>query len=217
MAKGYMPLFFDTFEETENLTDEEFGRLIRAAGYYAIGKDGWGALITGNERYAFPFLKGQIDRNKSISQKRAKAGSTRKEQEVAKENKPEQNETKGNKRKQKEQDEQLMARFEMFWSAYPRHVNKQAALKAFKKINPDDAVMEIILREIERQSKSAQWTKDNGQFIPHPATWLNGNRWEDELPAESGKKTVAAQNYGQRDYNGEQADAMKRMLEGVGK
>lgn len=215
MAKGYMPLFFDTFEETENLTDEEFGRLIRAAGYYATGKDGWGALITGNERYAFPFLKGQIDRNKSISQKRAKAGSARKEQEVAKENKPEQNETKENKRKQKEQDEQLMARFERFWSAYPRHVNKQAALKAFKKINPDDAVMEIILREIERQSKSAQWTKDGGQFIPHPATWLNGSRWEDELPAESSTKTVAAQQYGQRDYNGEQADAMKRMLEGM--
>lgn len=94
MAKGYMPLFFDTFEETDNLTDEEFGRLIRAAGYYATGKDGWESMITGNERYAFPFLKGQIDRNKSISQKRAKAGSTRKEQTETNENKPKQTETK---------------------------------------------------------------------------------------------------------------------------
>ena len=107
----------------------------------------------------------------------------------------------------------MQARFERFWAAYPRHVNKQAALKAFKKINPDDSVMEIILRELERQKKSAQWTKDGGQFIPHPATWLNGSRWEDELPAET--KAVTAQYYGQRDYNGEQADAMKRMLEGV--
>ena len=213
MAKGYMPLFFDTFEETDNLTDEEFGRLIRAAGYYATGKDEWESMITGNERYAFPFLKGQIDRNNKISKARAKAGASKNNQNGTNDNKPEQNETKGNKRKQKEQDEQLMARFERFWLAYPRHVNKQAALKAFKKINPDDAVMEIILREIEHQSKSAQWTKDNGQFIPHPATWLNGNRWEDELPAET--KAVTAQNYGQRDYNGEQADAMRRMLEGV--
>ena len=75
MAKGYMPLFFDTFEETDNLTDEEFGRLIRAAGYYATGKDGWESMITGNERYAFPFLKGQIDRNNKISKARAKAGA----------------------------------------------------------------------------------------------------------------------------------------------
>ena len=215
MAKGYMPLFFDTFEETDNLTDEEFGRLIRAAGYYATGKDGWESMITGNERYAFPFLKGQIDRNNKISKARAKAGSSKNNQNGTNDNKQEQNETKGNKRKQKEQDEQLGARFERFWSAYPRHVNKQAALKAFKKINPDDSVMEIILRELERQKKSAQWTKDGGQFIPHPATWLNGSRWEDELPAESGKKTVTAQNYGQRDYDGEQQDAMKRMLEGM--
>jgi hypothetical protein len=27
---------------------------------------------------------------------------------------------------------------------------------------------------------SAEWTKDGGQFIPHPATWLNQKRWEDE-------------------------------------
>lgn len=212
MAKGYLPLFFDTFEETENLTDEEFGRLIRAAGCYVTGKD-WESMITGNEKYAFPFLKGQIDRNSKISEARAKAGSNKNNQNGTNDSKPEQNETKANKKKQKEQDEQLEARFERFWSAYPRHVNKQAALKAFKKINPDDAVMEIILRELERQKKSAQWTKDGGQFIPHPATWLNGSRWEDELPAET--KAVTAQNYGQRDYNGEQADAMKRMLEGA--
>lgn len=29
---------------------------------------------------------------------------------------------------------------------------------------------------------SADWTKDGGQYIPHAATWLNGKRWEDELP-----------------------------------
>ena len=34
---------------------------------------------------------------------------------------------------------------------------------------------------IEKQKKSAQWTKNDGQFIPHPTTWLNGKRWEDEV------------------------------------
>ena len=38
---------------------------------------------------------------------------------------------------------------------------------------------------IEAQKKSPQWTKDGGQFIPHPATWLNGKRWEDQVTAGS--------------------------------
>lgn len=209
MAKGYVPLFFDTFEETNNLTDEEFGRLIRAVGSYAKGNDDWKAIISGNERFAFMFLKGQVDRNKSISQKRAKAGSTRKEQNETNENKPKQRETKRNKNS----DENPL--FDKFWNSYPRRVNKQAARKAFEKINPNESVMEIILRELERQKKSPQWTKDGGQFIPHPATWLNGARWEDETPDVRPAANVTAQAYTQRDYDGEQQDAMKRMLEGV--
>jgi hypothetical protein len=35
---------------------------------------------------------------------------------------------------------------------------------------------------------SADWTKNNGQYIPLPATYLNGRRWEDE----PGKPTVEA-------------------------
>ena len=36
---------------------------------------------------------------------------------------------------------------------------------------------------LERDKRSEQWRRDNGDFIPHPASWLNGRRWEDE-PAE---------------------------------
>ena len=28
--------------------------------------------------------------------------------------------------------------------------------------------------------KSAEWTRDCGQYIPHAARWLNDRRWEDE-------------------------------------
>lgn len=74
------------------------------------------------------------------------------------------------------------ARFESFWSAYPRHTNKDAARKAFAKVNPSDELMQTMLSAIEKQKKSEQWNSDGGRFIPHPATWLNGKRWEDELP-----------------------------------
>ena len=42
------------------------------------------------------------------------------------------------------------------------------------------SVLEII-RVIEQQKQSEQWKKEGGQFIPHPATWLNQGRWADEV------------------------------------
>ncbi|MGN0670223.1 MAG: hypothetical protein ACI4JZ_06705 [Oscillospiraceae bacterium] len=70
--------------------------------------------------------------------------------------------------------------FIRFWAAYPKKTAKQQALKAWQKLNPDKALIDVILSSLERQKQSVQWTKDNGQYIPYPATWLNGKRWEDE-------------------------------------
>lgn len=94
--------------------------------------------------------------------------------------------------------------FDRFWSAYPRHTAKQTALAAFKKLHPDEALMQTILTAIERQKASPQWTKDGGQFVPHPATWLNQRRWEDEPPKATSNsgRVMPAQQYSQRDYSG---------------
>lgn len=90
--------------------------------------------------------------------------------------------------------------FDKLWSVYPRHEGKQAALKAFEKIDPDDELLERMINAIMAQKKSAQWA--DPQFIPHPATWLNGHRWEDEpTKAAPQSKRVLAQQYEQRDYN----------------
>jgi hypothetical protein len=74
--------------------------------------------------------------------------------------------------------------FDAFWKAYPRKVAKAAAIKAWKKINP--VWLPQILEALERQRQSPQWLKDGGQYIPHPATWLNQRRWEDELAPSAG-------------------------------
>lgn len=68
--------------------------------------------------------------------------------------------------------------FEKFWSAYPKKVGKKSARKAFDRAKMP---VETLLTAIERQKCSAQWSKDNGQYIPRPDTWLNQGRWEDEL------------------------------------
>ncbi|MDE6762560.1 MAG: phage replisome organizer N-terminal domain-containing protein [Oscillospiraceae bacterium] len=69
--------------------------------------------------------------------------------------------------------------FDEFWKAYPKKVAKAQAQKAWNKIKPDKALLTVIIGALERQKQSAQWLRDDGQYIPYPATWLNGRRWED--------------------------------------
>ena len=78
------------------------------------------------------------------------------------------------------------SRFARFWEAYPRKRGKGQAEKAWKKLNPNEQLLEKILQAIERAKTSDDWQKDNGQYIPHPGTWLNAKGWEDEfdLPQE---------------------------------
>lgn len=75
-------------------------------------------------------------------------------------------------------------RFDRFWAAYPRKTAKEPARKAFVKIKPDDALLETMLAAIGTHSLTDQWRRDNGQYIPHAATWLNQRRWEDDAQAE---------------------------------
>lgn len=72
--------------------------------------------------------------------------------------------------------------FDDFWNIYPKKAGKGAAYKSWRKLKPSSELQKLILTSIEKQKKSDQWIKDNGQFIPNPATWLNQERWEDELP-----------------------------------
>lgn len=72
------------------------------------------------------------------------------------------------------------ARFETFWDAYPRKVAKKAARVAFARVNPDMELFTQMLDAIAAQKVSRQW-RDG--YIPHPATWLNGERWADEVVA----------------------------------
>jgi hypothetical protein len=67
--------------------------------------------------------------------------------------------------------------FALFWSAFPRRTAKAAAIKAFAKLAPSSDLLDQMLQAIAKQLKWQQWVDG---FIPHPATWLNGKRWEDE-------------------------------------
>jgi len=68
--------------------------------------------------------------------------------------------------------------FELFWAEYPKKVGKAAARKAFDKVKEP---VGTLVDAVKSQKCSEQWTKENGQFIPNPTTWLNQERWADDL------------------------------------
>ncbi len=79
--------------------------------------------------------------------------------------------------------------FSAFWEAYPNKKGKDAARKAWAKRRPSIQMTALILAAIERQRAWPEWTKDRGEFIPHPATWLNRGSWDDE-PRRAGQTQV---------------------------
>jgi len=85
--------------------------------------------------------------------------------------------------------------FDQFWAIYPRKVGKKAALNIWTRLKPDKDLLEQILRAVEKQKKLDQWTKDGGQFIPNPTTWLNQGRWDDELPKGNGQSRTVIGKY----------------------
>lgn len=95
-------------------------------------------------------------------------------------------------------------RFAIFWEHWPKKVDKSAASKVFAKLNPDDELLGRIIAAVDAWKQSADWTKDEGQFIPGPAKWLRNKRWTDELP-----ESVQP---GTRDATDEEAEHHARMM-----
>lgn len=81
----------------------------------------------------------------------------------------------------------MQARFDEFWSAYPKKVGKGAAQKAWAKIRPSATLHKKMMAAIADAIESEQWQRDDGRYIPNPSTWLNQSRWEDELKKKGGE------------------------------
>ena len=70
--------------------------------------------------------------------------------------------------------------FDQFWQAYPKRVAKKPARRAWDKLHVDNDLLAKILAALAWQKRTDDWQRDGGRYIPNPATWLNGGRWEDE-------------------------------------
>lgn len=72
--------------------------------------------------------------------------------------------------------------FEEFWEKYPRKVAKKYAFDCYMRLEMTEELHQMMLSALEKQRRSKAW--ENSKYIPHPSTWLNQHRWEDEIPEE---------------------------------
>lgn len=70
-----------------------------------------------------------------------------------------------------------------FWAVYPRRVAQPAAWKAWKALKGDRPPVDVLIAAVRKQmEKYPSWQRGGGEYIPYPASWLNGQRWLDEDP-----------------------------------
>lgn len=97
------------------------------------------------------------------------------------------NSTVHNKTEQNKEDNtmcsELQKGFDSFWEAYPRKANKQTAKAAYENHVPLE-LMATVAEAVDLQKQSSSWMDNESKFIPHPTTWLNQHRWEDELDTD---------------------------------
>jgi len=80
--------------------------------------------------------------------------------------------------------------FDQFWSAYPKRKSRASAVKAWAKA-VKLASVQTIIAAVEQQKLGPDWTKDGGKYIPHPASWLNAEAWQDDLQIQLPATTSA--------------------------
>jgi hypothetical protein len=101
--------------------------------------------------------------------------------------------------------------FDEFWKLYPRKESKKQAKKAWLKLNPGQELFNLIANALEYRSQTKEWLAEGGRYIPHPATWLNGRRWEDEInPAKIDQSAVLEERYSGITLDGKPLDPVQR-------
>ena len=69
--------------------------------------------------------------------------------------------------------------FESFWEIYPKHQDKKKAKQKFLKLCTDEKKYQEIMQGL--RNVLPMWAKKDNKYIPMPTTWLNGERWNDEV------------------------------------
>lgn len=192
MALESFNAYHSYLKAIEPLNDAERGRLFTACLQYSM--TGEAQKLSGNERFIFPIMAAQIDRDKEKYDAKCKKQSERAKKRwdatacdgmprYATECRTMPDNAKDAKDKDKDYITPLTPQGELFgrfWSAYPKKVGKANCERWFARHKVDEETLQAMLDSLAYLKTTEQWQKDGGQYIPNPQTWLNGRRWEDE-------------------------------------
>lgn len=90
------------------------------------------------------------------------------------------NKKENNSITRKRAESAILSSFDDFWAIYPKKDAKQAAVKAWMKLKPDDDLKQAIIAGVQRDI-DGRWKGAERRYIPNPTTYLNQRRWEDEI------------------------------------
>lgn len=125
------------------------------------------------------------------------------------------------KRKSKSKRKEIDTdKFDEFWKAYPKKVGKIAAQRAFEKKCTSDKTFAEIIDGLNKVVE-LDWSTRETQYIPNPATWLNGERWKDEVKEVNRKVADVLPEYMNRaessnSINDVSVSDIQKMIDGIG-
>ena len=92
-------------------------------------------------------------------------------------------EDKGNEKKEDRKLElkRNKEQFELIWSVYPKKSGKKPAGDKYKVLMPKEDLFNLIYSDIVKRLKSHKWREEDGRFVPHLKTYLNQERWNDDM------------------------------------
>lgn len=108
--------------------------------------------------------------------------------------------------------------FEAWWKEYPKKVGKGDARRSWGKIKPGKALQETMLKTLRAARESDQWKADGGKYIPNPSTWLNQERWSDDVSTYTRRavRQTAFHNVESRPDDDIEAWALRKQLAELG-
>lgn len=110
----------------------------------------------------------------------------------------------------KERKKGLLADFEIFYSRFPKHKARADAEKAWLQMSPP---IDAVLAALEWQSQQPDWLEAKGKYVPYPASWIRGRRWEDDPDTPKVEDTDTKESAADISYQSpETQERLKRQL-----
>jgi len=85
-------------------------------------------------------------------------------------------------------------KFAEFWKSYPRKKSKVDGQKVWKQVK-GDSIFDEIMAGLQQAITSPDWLKEEGKYIPYPATWLRAGGWMDETGITTPKTCGTCSRY----------------------